>query len=291
MTDPGLHLRVVAEEAAEAVALASASVLSDLFHRVWSVIPTEQEICDVSPDARAAVAISLRQEHGFSQIPVREGREVLGVFSHRSFSAKACEMVTSMPHTRLEDVPVEVFIATPLFVSPQDELHDIFDLLDATDAVFVGSEQELVGIITSVDVLRWLHNLAEPFVRLGEIEKSLRAIVKLKLSAERIAECAQQTLRSKYHGREGDLPTAPEAMTFDELRLLVVDGRNWELLTPALGTNREFAGVRLSRLPTLRNDVFHFKRELEQTDRDEIEQTRTWLLRRLRALHAQSEVT
>ena len=36
-------------------------------------------------------------------------------------------------------------------------------------------------------------------------------------------------------------------MSFDELRLIVVDGRNWPLLEPSLGTNIELAKAKLAR--------------------------------------------
>ena len=82
-----------------------------------------------------------------------------------------------MRRTGLRDMPVEGFVDRPVFVSPYAELPELFDILDSEDAVFVGDERGLDGIVTTVDVLRWLHDLAEPFVRLGEIEKSLREIV------------------------------------------------------------------------------------------------------------------
>ena len=132
-------------------------------------------------------------------------------------------------------MPVEGFVDRPVFVSPYAELPELFDILDSEDAVFVGDERGLDGIVTTVDVLRWLHDLAEPFVRLGEIEKSLREIVIRKLSKEQIRECAERTLAQHYEGRMEKLPGRVEEMSFDELRLLVIDGRNWPLLEPALG--------------------------------------------------------
>ena len=73
-------------------------------------------------------------------------------------------------------------------------------------------------------------------------------------------------------------------MSFDELRLLVIDGRNWPLLEPALGRNIEMAKMKLAPLPTLRNDVFHFRRDLEAADLNTIRTAREWLLGRLRIL-------
>lgn len=263
--------------------------LSELFHRVWSVLPTDQDVVDVSPDDTVAVALSRMADREFSQLPVRAGESVLGVFSYRSFARRAGEQSELMPKTSLADMPVDGFIDRPVFMSPYSELPEMFDILATEDAVFVGDERHLLGIVTTVDVLRWLHELAEPFVRLGEIERSLREVVRRKLSRDDIAACARVTLARKYEKREEDPPQTVEAMSFDELRLLVIDGRNWPLIEPALGRNLEFAKAKLTRLPTLRNDVFHFRRELEAADRATMLLTREWLLGRLRLLDEAEE--
>ena len=85
--------------------------------------------------------------------------------------------------------------------------------------------------MTTVDVLRWLHDLAEPFVRLGEIEKSLREIVVRMLSAEQLRDCARRTLGAQLRGTPRETAQPRRGYEFDELRLLVIDGRNWPLLS------------------------------------------------------------
>ncbi len=258
--------------------------LASLFHRVWSVLPSDQDIVDASPDDAVGDALARMAEHDFTQLPVRAGVQVLGVFSYRSFARRAPEQVEQMQRTPLREMPVEGFIDRPVFVSPYAELPELFDVLDTEDAVFVGDERRLEGIVTTVDILRWLHNLAEPFVRLGEIERSLREIVVRRLSAEQIQECAERTLGQNYEGRRDRLPRRVEAMSFDELRLMVIDGRNWRLLQPALGQHIEMAKMKLAPLPALRNDVFHFRRDLEAADLTTIRTAREWLLTRLRIL-------
>jgi CBS domain-containing protein len=283
--DAGPKLRVVAEELlSDLDQVAEPTPISRLFHRVWSVLPDEQSVVDVSPDECVGDALARMAEHDFSQLPVRAGTEVLGVFSYRSLARRASEQLDSMPRTRLSEMPVDGFVDLPVFVSMYAEVPELFDLLDSEDAVFVGVERDLRGIITTVDVLRWLHELSEPFVRLGEIERSLRVIVTRKLSAEQVSSCAKRTLGQHYEGREEKLPTVVERMTFEELRLLVIDGRNWELIQPALGTNIELAKSKLRPLPALRNDVFHFRRDLDAADLSAIRTARQWLLQRLRII-------
>jgi hypothetical protein len=137
-----------------------------------------------------------------------------------------------------------------------------------------------------VDVLRWLHARTEPFVRLSEIERSLRQIVRQKLTRDEIAACARRALRSKFNEQTDAVPVELDAMTLDELRLLVINGENWKLLQPALGTNRNIARGYLDDLPELRNTVFHFRRDLEADELEKISAARWWLLMRASALEA-----
>jgi hypothetical protein len=65
---------------------------------------------------------------------------------------------------------------------------------------------------------------------------------------------------------------------------IVRDGRNWPHFEPLLGSRRELVAARLSPLPELRNDVFHFRRELTEEDRAKIAVARNWLLGKLRGV-------
>jgi hypothetical protein len=53
---------------------------SELFHRINRVIPRDQSVLSIPPDCRVRDAVSLMQEHGYSQVPVVRNGEVLGVF-------------------------------------------------------------------------------------------------------------------------------------------------------------------------------------------------------------------
>jgi hypothetical protein len=71
--------------------------------------------------------------------------------------------------------------------------------------------------VTPVDILRWLYERTEPFVRLSEIERSLRQTVGHKLAPDEIVTCARRALSSKYKDRLDAIPVELDAMTLDEL--------------------------------------------------------------------------
>jgi predicted transcriptional regulator len=62
---------------------------TELFHRINRIIPANQVVLTVPPSCRVREAVALMREHGYSQIPVVENNEVLGVFSYRSFAQDA----------------------------------------------------------------------------------------------------------------------------------------------------------------------------------------------------------
>lgn len=254
-------------------------VLRDLFHRVNNVIPEEQVVRTIPPEMPAADALSIMDETGFSQLPVLRGDEVLGVFSYRSFARHTVRMQTREP---LGDIPVEEFVESMVTVHASDELVSCFDYLDRDNAVLVGSPTDLQAIVAPLDVLRYLYDLAEPFVQLGEIERSLKLIINHALDEKQLEECALRALAHEYEGREGDMPVTTQDMTLQQLVAIVRHGENYELLRPILITPRDMVAARFRPLPDLRNDVFHFRRDLTDEERATIAEVRNWLLRKLR---------
>jgi len=256
------------------------SKLAHLFHRINSIIPEAQEVVTVAPSAFAAEALALLDQHRFSQVPVVRGGEVLGSFSYRSFARRAVELQHG--HGALGELPVEEFMEALDIAHATDELASIFAAVDRDDAVLIGAPNDLQAVVTAMDALRYLYRLTEPYVQLGEIERSLRMMVDASVNDGQLAECARHALQREYEGQEADLPTRAADMTLGELVSIIRDGRNWQHFEPMLGSRRELAAARLSPLPGLRNDLFHFRRELSDEERVTIAVARNWLLGKLR---------
>jgi CBS domain-containing protein len=249
-----------------------------LFHRLANVIPDEQELVSVLPETSCAEALGVMAARGFSQIPIMRNGIVLGSFSFRSFALGAIGFGRPVP---LADVPVEEFLEHLDTAHPTEELRAVFDALERDDAILLGSVDDLLGLVTPMDVLRYLHRVAEPYVQLGEIEKSLREVVTRSISDDEIEACAHVALAEQYAGRPDQLPTTPERMTLGDLVNVIRHGRNYVNFAPILGSQRELVTPRLNPLPTLRNVVFHFRRELTKEEREQIAEVRNWLLLKL----------
>jgi CBS domain-containing protein len=231
---------------------------------------------------KAAAALDLMAKRGFSQLPVVVNEEVLGLFSYRSF---AREVIIPRPDKlKPEELTVEDCIEEPVYARVTDEFRSWFDQLDRYDALLLGDPNRLQAIITPMDILRYLYAVASPFVLLGEIELALRRLIHVAVDDEKLAECAQISLASKYKPEE--LPTHLDEMTFNDYAQLIGDGRCWNHFQSVFRGTRQATRARLEQLRDLRNVVFHFKRDLTAEDYESLVAHRNWLLLKARATSA-----
>ena len=256
--------------------------IAELFHRLNRVIPENQVITKVAPTTTVSEALCAMKKAGYSQIPVVEGDSVLGVFSYRSVALGLLNL--GRPRRGVGELPVEEFIEKAHFVRITDDFATTFDRIDQDGAVLVGEQDRLQGIATAMDVLRYLYGVASPFVMLAEIEMALRALISTAVDGELLAECAKTTLKNKYAA--GTVPTQLSQMEFNDYIQLVGHGDSWKHFEPVFGGMRETARAKLEEIRDLRNDVFHFKRQLTSEDLETLSQDRDWVLIKARKADA-----
>lgn len=265
--------------------------VTELFHRLNSVLPVDQQIVSVAPDMLAVDALNKMKEHRFSQLPVVVGREVLGLFSYRSFANAVVTLGQSAPKNQKFsslELLVEDCLDRTTFARVTDEFVEWFDFIDQHDAVIVGEPNRLQGIVTAMDILRYLYSVASPFVMIAEVELGLRALISLTVSPETLAICAKECLKDKYP--EGP-PTRLGDMTFNDYVQIIGDGRGWGHFQPLMGGNRVRTRAKLEQLRDLRNVVFHFKRGITVDEYETLAAGREWMLLKARAAEARREET
>ncbi len=264
---------------------------TQLFHRVNSVIPDAQNLISVPPEMPVSEALSLLEKHGFSQVPVVVGREVLGLFSHRSFSSAV--IVHSKVATKnqkfdpLELIVEECMNPRPPFARVTDEFAEWFDAIDRNDSVLVGEPNRLQGIVTAMDILRYLYRVASPFVLIGEVELALRALMQMAVNDETLSECAMECLKDKYGSDK--IPTLLHDMTFSDYIQIISHGRRWPHFEPIFGGNRVRTRAKLEQLRDMRNVIFHFRREITVDEYQTLASNRNWMLLKVRTAEARLE--
>jgi predicted transcriptional regulator len=264
---------------------------SELFHRINRIIPRDQSVLTVLPNCQVRDAVELMRQHGYSQVPVVENGEVLGVFSFRSFAQQAAS-ATLEEWTRQRcapgDLPVDAFLERFEFARVTEEMSRVFDAMDRDNGILVGTPEKLIGILTPMDFLRYLYKVASPFVLVSEIELALRALIRIALTEDQIVTGAKRSLASAY-GSEDKVPTILEEMTFDNYQSLVSHTENWTNLESVFGGTRTRTSAKLKEVGAIRNDLFHFRREITMREHQTLADQRNWLLTKIRQAEARSK--
>jgi len=262
--------------------------VTGLFHRLNSVLPIDQEIISVLPETPVQEALDILGKHGFSQLPVMVNSQVLGLFSYRSFSQAVIKLSCDAKNQKFNprEMFVEDCIDRPTYARVSDEFRAWFDAIDKQDAVLVGDPNRLQGIVTAMDILRYLYAVASPFVLIAEIELSLRALIHLSVDQDKLVACANTCLK---HYAEGSVPTDLEHMSFNDYVQIIGDGRNWDHFQPIFKGDRVRTRTKLEQARDLRNDVFHFRREITTEDYETLSALRDWML--LKATAAEARTT
>lgn len=252
--------------------------LEEIVHSLARLLPDRQELRWLSAEMPVAEALTVLQRARYSQAPVRQGARYLGVFSYRSF-ARAVTLVGSAGP--LENLTVSDCLEQLPFASVHDRIEDIFDDLDRFDAVLVGSREEARGIVTVMDTLRYLFELANAYVLMQQIELGLRHAIRICVDEQGLAACVELAVVQKYKASGREPPQQLGDMDLTDLGAMITSRRTQEHFVRVFGPNTAVVKSLLNPLPPIRNDLFHFKRSLSVDDYERLATTRDWLFRKL----------
>ncbi|MBW2065688.1 MAG: CBS domain-containing protein [Deltaproteobacteria bacterium] len=262
--------------------------LKDLFHRVKQVLPEEQELLTFPPEKPVAEALAVMHKRNISQVPVVAGDEVLGVFSYRSLAQGL--LVLPEGERTILSLQVDEFLENLRFARITDELTALLDEFDIKDAVLVGSETRLQGIVTAVDALRYFYEVASPYIMLREIELATRELIRVSVSEQELRDCIERSLKNHYEDSGRALPTCVEDLSMNDYVMLLRFRGTWERFKSAFGGNSNLVYTKLKRIPELRNIVFHFRREITVEEYELLRGVRDWLLVRIRKVVGRKKV-
>lgn len=270
------------QESVEVPSEATERLVAD-FHNVESLVPVDQELLAVPPELRVSEALKLMQSHHYSQLPVVVGDAVLGVFSYRSFSSKAIARRMGTDE-QLGDLPVEDFLDDFEYVHSSQDWSRVLDYLNRDDGFFVGHRDGLEGLVTTMDVLNYYREIADPFIMIAEIELSLRRIIETCVEEAALPDAIKRALGPAY--LKDGLPKPLNEMTFNNFVRIICHQDNWSYFEPMFGADehkRQRTNDRLSQIRDWRNIIFHFRRTLEPWELETLAEYRGWLQLRIRA--------
>ena len=205
------------------------------------VVPNE--VLTVTRNDTVERAIFQMLSNDYSQLPVtRNMRRIHGMISWRSIGrartgGRPCNYVRDC----LEDIPV---------LDQDDPLFEAVDKIAKTGVVLVrGRDQKITGIVTTSDLSRKYHELAEPFLLLQEIEDRIRVLIDTNFSVEEIRQAKHPDDDEREVDDASDL-------TFGEYVRLLGSRQRWPRL--GLKIDRKLFVRLLEDVREVRNDVMHF---------------------------------
>lgn len=241
--------------------------ITDLFYLVGSLLSSQEQLSTLPHDMSVAAAIEYMGELGLSQLPVTSWTTVIGVFSYRSFCRFILEMENEFDQNEIiGEMSVGEFIEQHRFYNNDDNWESILGRIKSDNSVLVGNRDSFSGSITPMDVVRFLYKVAKPFVVIAEIELSIRSMITNCVNNEELHTCIQNSLAQLYPSDK--LPAKLTEMTFNDYFQVICNGHNWVHFEPFFGGSggsmRKRTRNYLKKIGELRNDVFHFKRTLEE---------------------------
>lgn len=221
---------------------ASAVALDDPTVRIDALAAAHNRPEVVDPDKPLHDATTVMLLNDYSQLPVTKNRrKIRGMITWKSIGSRLSSRVecSLVKHCMNPDVQ-EVRLGTPL--------------LDAVSAIAShgytlvrSSTDEIVGIVTTSDLSREFHELASPFLLIGEIEKYLHVFVHGRFTTEEIQAALP----------EGLTATGTADLTLGGYCRLLQRPANWAKL--CLEFSRELFVERLEAVRQIRNEVMHFR--------------------------------
>lgn len=274
------------------------------FGPAWALLPKDQQPLVIEDNMPAHDAIDRMVDDNFSQLPVkdRDGR-IIGVFTWKSFSKRVADLRAVRGNFRPIEMPVREALEPARFIDPEVYIDTATDWSDL-DYVLVGTDRNLMGILTIADVLGRLNDFAEAFVILYEIEHEIRDLIHDVYRAEELGgvlnammdsanrEASQVTEELKRVMEEkGAIPAVGKAIrllrsglgrrvetledfTFAQYRTLICCEANWPRFEPMFAAMRELVDADFAEINELRNVVFHFRRGITPKDTDRLRRFR-----------------
>ncbi len=221
---------------------AGTATIEDPTVRIDALDAAHREPTVIDPDSPLRAATTLMLLNDYSQLPVTKNRrKIRGMITWKSIGSRLssgveCSLVSDCLNPDVQ----EVRLGTPL--------------LDAVSAIarhgytlVRSSTDEIVGIVTTSDLSREFHELASPFLLIGEIEKHLHSLVHGHFRVEEIQAALP----------EGLTATGTADLTLGGYCRLLQKPANWNKL--GLNFSQKQFVARLEAVREIRNEVMHFR--------------------------------
>ncbi|WP_244211052.1 hypothetical protein [Amycolatopsis kentuckyensis] len=215
----------------------------------------------VGPNSSLEEAITTMLLNDFSQLAVLSGpRTPRGAVTWRSIA----QAMHRKPDAAVADAIVRAEV-----VAYDRDLFEVLPTLQQREFVLVTDESKVVnGIVTTADVARRYGEMATPFFQLGELDQTLRWILRCALDLPTVRPLCGRPIE-KF-----------DELGFGDYQRILANKNVWDRLGWPL--DRQKFGDRLDEIRQIRNGVMHFHPDPVSEDAVEKLRNFTMLLHRYR---------
>ncbi|MCK4571059.1 CBS domain-containing protein [Candidatus Bipolaricaulota bacterium] len=239
-------------------------------------------------------AVRLMIEHNFSQLPVVDAEDgsVVGAISEESIVRSLYHLSNPEAGGTLSNgmgLNVAQCIDEASLHPSNSEMLALGKTLADSPYILVGEDGILSDILTHADIVRLFRELAAHFLLIGNIEQSLRLLIGKVFDTDETIETA---IGHAFYYRKEHKPQSLDEMTIDDYRQLIMNKKNWPHFAGLL-FDRQATQNRLLKLRDLRNDLFHFRLHmLNSEQKDFLQSTVRWLeqLVHVQETHTSSDI-
>jgi hypothetical protein len=209
-------------------------------------------------------------DNNYSQLPVKnkDGR-IIGVFTWKSFCKRVSDLRGVRGSVRPIDLPVKEAMEPAKFIHPDLYIDTETDWSDL-DYVLVGTDADLMGILSIADVLGRLNDFAEAFVLVYEIEHEIRDLIRDVCDESRL----ESLIAAMQLPPDARRPSNLGDFTFIQYKTLICSKSNWPVFEPIFDTMRELVDSDIGEVSELRNAIVHFRRQITPRETDRLRRFR-----------------
>lgn len=240
---------------------------------IHNLIENKPEPLAVQVNTSAQEALALMLEYDYSQLPVVEIRQPLGIITNQSILRAINNFGVKLEELRAIDAMVK--IAT---VRPEDDLFDMLSRLQDNNAILiVDGANNLIGIVTNFDTTAYFQRRAEDMMLIEDIEVMIRNIV-LSVYTDRDGNLDEKGLNQA--GKE----VKSRWKTFDRFSMsdyvnIFLHETQWKVYGSNFTLEPEAIKRLLDSVRGTRNHLAHFRGEISAQQRQQLRFCNEWLAR------------
>lgn len=254
-----------------------------MIYPVDKLIAKQKLVCAVE-DETVRDALAKMVSHDYSQLPViDEHGNLTGIITEQAISRSYYHLGDKVG---VLDLKVSSCFEKAITLPPASDVLEVFEILGRASSVVIVEDKRPVGILTTADAVDFFRGLSEGLVLIEDVETTLRQYIDeaFPTDDEREQAC-HNAFKHLLKGEGSSMPTY-DLMTFGDYVNLITNARNWQRFEHQL-ESKELFRTYMDQVREIRNQITHFRGQLDRVQYDVLTRARNWLAGRRRRVVVQ----